>query len=152
MSKDWYHLGPDEMIEAIISELKEKRIRITEPRKAIISYMVKTDQHPTVEMIYKDLLPKYPGMSLATVYNNLNALVDLGYVNEMKFLGITSHYDIKQAPHYHLYCENCGKIMDVDSPEITQAILSTIDKEGIKANRWNVELIGLCSDCAKESK
>lgn len=148
MSKDLDNLGYDELIEKIISELKARKIRITEPRKAIISYMVKTDKHPTVEMIYKDLLPTYPGMSLATVYNNLNTLMDLGYVNEMKFSGITSHYDLKRTSHYHLYCANCGKIIDVDSPEITEDIVSIIKKEGFSVERWNVELIGLCSDCA----
>ncbi|MDE7499094.1 peroxide-responsive transcriptional repressor PerR, partial [Streptococcus agalactiae] len=75
---------PLDAYENVLEHLREKRIRITETRKAIISYMVNSREHPSAEKIYNDLLPEYPNMSLATVYNNLKVLVDEGFVTELK--------------------------------------------------------------------
>lgn len=62
----------------VITHLKEKGVRITETRKAVVAYVIEQDNHPSAEMIYKDLLPSYPGMSLATVYNNLRPPLEEG--------------------------------------------------------------------------
>lgn len=40
--------------------------------------MIRTHEHPSAEAIYHDLLPDFPNMSLATVYNNLKVLVEEG--------------------------------------------------------------------------
>lgn len=54
--------------ENVIQRLKTKGVRITETRKAVIDYMIRTHEHPSAEAIYHDLLPDFPNMSLATVY------------------------------------------------------------------------------------
>ena len=70
--------------EDVLSQLKAKGIRLTESRKAVIRYLMMSDQHPSADVIYYDLLPDNPGMSLATVYNNLKVLVEEGIVSEIK--------------------------------------------------------------------
>ena len=50
-----------------------------------------SDQHPSADVIYYDLLPDNPGMSLATVYNNLKVLVEEGIVSEIKVNMIIQH-------------------------------------------------------------
>ena len=77
-------------LELVVAQLKNKHIRMTPQRRAILSYMIQTHNHPTVEEIYHDLLPDWPSLSLATIYNNLSFLVKEGYVNEMKFSDVTS--------------------------------------------------------------
>ena len=64
--------------EDVLNQLKAKGIRLTESRKAVIRYLMMSDQHPSADVIYYDLLPDNPGMSLATVYNNLKVLVEEG--------------------------------------------------------------------------
>ena len=86
-------------LEQVVAQLKNKHIRMTPQRRAILSYMIQTHNHPTVEEIYHDLLPDWPSLSLATIYNNLSFLVKEGYVNEMKFSDVTSRYDY--------ICQNC---------------------------------------------
>ena len=75
MSDHRHSLG---VYEDILNQLKAKGIRLTESRKAIIRYLMMSDQHPSADVIYYDLLPDNPGMSLATVYNNLKVLVEEG--------------------------------------------------------------------------
>mgnify|MGYP003583804049 FL=1 len=103
--------------EHVIQHLKEKRIRITETRKAVVAYIIESDDHPSAEMIYLDLLPNYPNMSLATVYNNLKVLLEEGFVTELKRANDpTTYYDFMGHEHLNVICEKCGKItyfMDV---------------------------------------
>lgn len=142
------HSGDAEKTVArIISELKEKNIRITEPRRAIITYMVESHTHPTVEEIYQDLLPDFPGMSLATVYNNLNTLVEYGYVHEMKFAGVTSRYDFIGHPHFHIFCDKCGKVADFPALDMNPLIEEAIKHTGYQVRSCNVEMFGICRNC-----
>lgn len=139
-----------EIVEKIINELKAKKIRITEPRKAIITYMVESHAHPTVEEIYEDLLPEFPGMSLATVYNNLNTLVEHGYVYEMKFAGITSRYDFMGNQHFHIICEHCGKVADFPARDIQPIERDAINETGYSVRSIGLEVFGLCPDCQRK--
>lgn len=152
MPHDHHHLSDQEIVDKVISELKAKQIRITEPRQAIIAYMVACRKHPTVEEIYNDLLPDYPAMSLATVYNNLNTLVEHGYVQEMKFSGVTSRYDFMLDRHYHVYCEECGRVADFPGTDIRPMIQDAIDYTGYQIDRWSVELFGICPECQAKNK
>lgn len=150
MPHEHHHQNHEAIVDRVIQELKSKQVRITEPRKAIINYLVASKKHPTVEEIYDDLLPYHPGMSLATVYNNLNTLVQYGYVHEMKFAGITSRYDFIIDRHFHVYCEKCGKVADVPGTDLTPIIQTAIDHTGYEINRWTLELFGICPECQKK--
>ena len=41
--------------ENVIQRLKVKGVRITETRKAVIAYMIRTHDHPSAERIYSEL-------------------------------------------------------------------------------------------------
>lgn len=134
-------------VERIVAELKEKHIRITEPRKAILTYMVESHSHPTVDEIYEDLLPTYPGMSLATIYNNLSTLVEHGYVKEMKFAGITSRYDFMGDQHFHIICEKCGRVEDFSYRDLSPFVEDAESETGYKVRGISLEMFGICPDC-----
>ena len=88
MSDHRHSLG---VYEDILNQLKAKGIRLTESRKAIIRYLMMSDQHPSADVIYYDLLPDNPGMSLATVYNNLKLLVEEGISLKLRLIMIIQH-------------------------------------------------------------
>lgn len=150
MQKPYTKEAAMEMVEHVLLHLKQKNIRITAPRKAIITYLVNSTQHPTVEQIYTDLLPQFPGMSLATVYNNVNVLVEEGFLHEMKFSGPTSHYDFLGHTHPHIICEKCGKIADFiqDMPAIHQP---AFEQTGYLIHQIHLELYGICPECQEKN-
>ena len=114
MSDHRHSLG---VYEDILNQLKAKGIRLTESRKAIIRYLMMSDQHPSADVIYYDLLPDNPGMSLATVYNNLKVLVEEGIVSEIKVNNDnTTYYDFMGHDHLNIVCEKCGQITDYYLP------------------------------------
>lgn len=138
----------DDAYDHVIAHLKEKKIRITESRKAIISYMIHSVDHPSAEMIYRDLKPKFPNLSLATVYNNIRFLVDEGFVSEIKPSNDnTTYFDFMGHKHLNVVCEQCGNItdfMDID--------FSLIQKEAAEQTNYNITktqflIYGICPEC-----
>jgi len=83
----------------MLKTLRQSGLRLTPQRLAIFQLLTNSKQHPTVQMIYDQLRPQYPSLSLATVYNTLDMLVQLGLVNA---LGSASddavHYDADTHP------------------------------------------------------
>src|SRR3990170_7589359 len=100
----------------MLKTLRQSGLRLTPQRLAIFQLLTNSKQHPTVQMIYDQLRPQYPSLSLATVYNTLDMLVQLGLVNA---LGSASddavHYDADTHPHVNLACVNCHKVIDLPS-------------------------------------
>lgn len=132
----------------VIDHLKEKNIRITESRKAIIAYMIDAHHHPSAEQIYRDLLPEYPSLSLATVYNNLKVLIREGFVTEIKLVNDnTSYFDFLDSYHPHIVCERCGKISDITSLSLTAMKEQANDETDYDITQMQVIMYGICSDC-----
>ena len=136
-----------EDFQEVLDHLKKKHVRITESRKAITAYIIESDRHPSAEMIYRDLLPDYPNMSLATVYNNLKLLVEEGFVAEIKRNNDpTTYFDFMGHNHLNLICEKCDKILDlhISIPSIRQEIeLDT----GFQVTKEIHSVHGICPEC-----
>lgn len=142
-----HHHDTQEIVEQIIQELKARHIRITQARRAIITYLVESHSHPTAEEIYYDLLPEHPGLSLATVYNNLGTLIELGYVHEMKFSGVTSRFDFMGHQHFHIICEKCHRVADFPSTDISSIKKMAHEHTGYEVRSIKLEMYGICPEC-----
>ncbi|UUX34146.1 Fur family transcriptional regulator [Fundicoccus culcitae] len=147
---DHHKSDNEHLFEEVIQELKDKHIRITAQREAIIKYLIESETHPTVEQIYQDLLPHHKSLSLATVYNNLKTLVDEGYVYEMKFSDVTSRYDFIRHQHGHIICTKCGRVSDFDIPNISQIHAAAREQTHYLVNGMNLEIRGICPECQKD--
>ena len=73
--------------------------------------------HPTAEEIYDAAVKECPGLSLGTVYRNLNSLVDAGRVRRVSIPGKADRFDHTLPWHSHLYCTVCGSVTDAEVDE-----------------------------------
>lgn len=134
-----------------VQRLKDNHVRLTPQRKTILNYLITHHTHPTVEMILADLQKHDDSISLATVYNTVKLLVNYHLVIELKNGDGSTHYDYFGHPHYHVVCDNCGKITDVKDPaffDIAKELESITRKNThYLVTRSDVEVHGLCPDC-----
>ena len=61
-------------LEQIIDTIREEGLRITPQRTAIVDYLLKTEDHPSAELIHKVVRKRYPMVSLSTIYKTLDLL------------------------------------------------------------------------------
>lgn len=139
-----------EAIEESLNKLRNNGIRITLQREAVLQYLVQSSGHPTADEIYKDLAPKFPKISVATVYNNLRLLTRLGVVEEMSYGDNSSRFDFAETKHYHAVCERCGRIVDVFFPDFDQVDTVAENLTGFQVNGHRLEVYGLCPQCQAE--
>lgn len=92
-------------------------LRVTGPRLAILELLRQDRTHPTAEQVYRRLRPSYPGLSLATVYNALEAFTRRGLCRRVPSDGTSQRFDGTLAPHHHAHCSSCGQLFDLP-PEV----------------------------------
>ncbi|AOS71132.1 Peroxide-responsive repressor PerR [Streptococcus gordonii] len=148
MKEHKHHIDQNkEYYQDVLKHLREKGVRITETRKAVIDFIIQSHDHPSADMIYQALLPAFPNMSLATVYNNLKVLIDEGFVSELKVRNdTTTYYDFMGHQHLNVICEKCGRIadMDLDLPDVQQ---EAADQTGYQITKSQMVVYGICPDC-----
>ncbi|GGA89424.1 peroxide-responsive transcriptional repressor PerR [Ornithinibacillus halotolerans] len=137
-------------LQKAIDTLKESGVRITPQRHAVLDYLMNSPIHPTADDIYKALEGKFPNMSVATVYNNLRVLRENGLVRELTYGDASSRFECSFTEHYHIICEDCGKIVDFHYPSLDEVESLAEKITGFDVSHHRMEVYGTCSDCKQK--
>jgi Fur family peroxide stress response transcriptional regulator len=129
-------------------QLKSGGVRMTPQRYAILEYLMETHDHPTADDIYRTLSPKYPSLSVATVYNNLKLFVEAGLVRELTYGDASSRFDADLSDHYHAICTKCGTMVDFEHPPVRAVEVAAAEATGFQVQGHRMEVYGLCPSCA----
>ncbi len=132
----------------ILRQLKDKGVRFTPQRQAILEFLLRTNIHPTAEDIYQDVKAKFPGVSLGTIYNTLNMLKEHGHILELSYGDMSSRFDGNAQNHYHVVCSYCGKVVDFHRPLI-RLEEEAEQRTGFQVMGHRMEFYGICSECRK---
>lgn len=119
--------------------LKEYNLKVTPQRVAIVEELY-SNGHMNIDELYKKLLEKFPSISLATIYKNVNAMVEKVFLNEVKIPEAKSVYELAKEEHSHLVCSSCGKIEDIT---IDTSVLQSSIKEESAFQIQNVDVVFL---------
>lgn len=77
-------------------------------------------RHLTAEMLYEEASQAKVPVSLATVYNTLNQLTDVGLLRQVSVDGTKTYFDTNVSDHHHFYLENNHELIDIplDAPDL----------------------------------
>ncbi len=92
-------------------------LRLTKQRQEVYQVLLEQRDHPTANEIYRRVRAKLPSISLATVYNCLEALVNHGLVNQVNFERSSSRFCPNLVEHGHFQDTVTGKIYDITIKE-----------------------------------
>ncbi|MDA7862231.1 transcriptional repressor [Akkermansiaceae bacterium] len=88
-------------------------LRMTRQRREVLSVLMGNRDHPTANDVFTRSKERMPTISLATVYNCLEALVSHHLVKQVNFERESSRYCPNLADHCHFQDEKTGTIHDV---------------------------------------
>ena len=120
--------------------------RSSRQRETIYQAVLASRAHPTAEMIHEQLRGELPQLSLGTVYRNLRLLVEEGRLQELG--GPTARFDGVTAPHTHLRCRCCGRVMDLEGMPYDPALDRQAETAGAVVESHSLVFTGLCPACA----
>ncbi|MBQ8487230.1 MAG: transcriptional repressor [Prevotella sp.] len=122
--------------------------RKTPERYAILRAVYSINGHFTLDELGEKLTKEYRfPVSRATLYNTLNLFMELRLVIRHRFQGTTKYeacYD--NDSHCHQMCTVCGKVTEVRSPEIAQAI-DELRLKRFRKDGFTLYIYGICSTC-----
>ncbi len=133
-------------VEELCDVLREKGLKVTPQRRVIFETLQDNTNHPTVEDIYRRVQGVMPDISLATVYHTVRDLVEMGEVVELDLGEGKTRYDPCTAPHCHLVCLGCRRVVDIMN-KLGGLELSPAETCGYQIVRREVVLYGYCPEC-----
>jgi len=136
--------------ESIIQNLKERGLRITPQRLAIIEVLLeKGHLHPGAYFIYKEAKKKSRSLSLSTTYATINEFSRHGIIKTLQFEGVENRCEGNLDEHINLICEQCRKIIDYEVPIYVDQ-RDVAKKTGFIITNNRLEYYGYCRDCSKD--
>jgi len=127
--------------------LKDAGLKATFQRMHILN-VIDEAGHMSIEDIYEEVIKVHPSLSLATIYKNIELMMEKGVVVEVPIVGKKSKYELAKEDHIHLVCTECGMVEDKMCVDRTEHIFKELSKnESFKLQRRQVNLYGLCSAC-----
>lgn len=132
----------------LIERCKSAGRRLTPQRLAVFRVLACSEDHPSVEQIHDRVKQQLPTTSLATVYDIVELLEEMGEVLPLSFADGANHYDGRRPyPHPHLICVQCGTIVDLDVPAVDQLPQVVELRTGYRVCRHRLDFFGVCPHC-----
>ena len=133
-------------------------MRYSKQRNLVLNILRENPVHPTAEWIFEKARAEMPGIGVATVYRNLNALVEAGEIERIPGIDGVDRFDGNYIPHYHMKCNLCGKLFDLE-PESEAAlqrmeavIRETFPTDAVEIKLNTMLLKGVCEQCGCEDE
>ncbi len=130
-----------------MNELKQAlpHFRITRARLELFEVLRTTD----TPLPIADIHARCQKSDRASTYRNLELFIQAGIVTVIP-LGWKKRYELAspfKPHHHHLQCTNCGKLVDINTPELETLIQSIADLQEFSLSSHHIELAGLCNNC-----
>jgi Fur family peroxide stress response transcriptional regulator len=120
--------------------------RKTIQKMEIEKFFYNNKNHPTAYDVYNYIKKKIPTISFATIYNNLNSMLEEGKLIEI-IDGDKKRFDPDTSPHDHFICIKCGKVYDIE-----KIIKRGISYKNFKVISHTTYIKGVCEKCLKSDK
>ncbi len=140
-----------------LARLRELGCKLTPQRRAMLALFASREGHWTPQDVLDQLATLEPGLSRATVYNNLDLFAQAGLVQRVQAESGQTYFDPNLTPHHHAVCTGCQHIIDVTLPEsVTQAMVAAMMQAMPPGQAFAVDGVtlwvnGVCEACRRDA-
>lgn len=128
--------------ESLAQKLADSGLRATPQRELVYSSLLKRRDHPTAEEVFARVKAEMPTISLATVYNCLETLVQCRLIRQVNRERSSTRYCPNLHPHAHFHDEATGEIHDVDLPSDFRDQLNNLLPKNFQASSVEITFLG----------
>jgi Fur family ferric uptake transcriptional regulator len=120
------------------------QIRNTRQKTAIRDAFTEADRPLSPEEVLEGAQRHYPALGTATVYRNIQFLLNEGWLQPVEIPGDSTRYEVAgKEHHHHFQCNQCKKLYELDGCMPFKPKLP----RGFRATGHEFFLYGLCSQC-----
>lgn len=134
--------------EAIRDLFRERALRHTRQREVVYAALATTKAHPTADELYTSVQASDADLSLATVYNTLDALVEAGLARRVPSGAGPCRFDADISEHAHLITHD-GAVRDLPD-DLSKRLIGALpadalreiaERLGVTIDRVNVQVV-----------
>jgi Fur family peroxide stress response transcriptional regulator len=138
---------PSSAISGYEERISHSGHRLTPQRRGVYDVLLAERDHPTATEVFLRAKKRIPGISLATVYNCLETLVDCGLAKQVNVDRDATRYCANLKDHGHFVCERCGKVHDIPVTKGSQPGNTWHLPKNFSVTQTEVTVRGVCPDC-----
>ena len=128
--------------DALAQRLSDSGLRNTPQREVVYHALLTKRDHPTADEVFARVKAEMPTISLATVYNCLETLVQCHLVRQVNFERGPTRYCPNLKPHAHFHDEQTGATHDIELPGDLLARIKAILPAGYDADAIEITFRG----------
>ena len=139
----------------VFDRLQAQGERLTIQRRLVIEALCSRECHLTIHEVQEYIVENHPGHDLQdpTVYRILQWLKDLELVSQTDMGSTGIVYElVKDTPHHHLICLNCGGTIEVGDSLFTQLRERLATDYKFAARIEHMAIYGHCQRCSDDRK
>jgi Fur family ferric uptake transcriptional regulator len=131
--------------------LRQRGLKYTAERRLVLQAVMRNDEHFEAEQLLLTMRQAQARVGKATVYRTLKLLVDSHIVREVHLSNKQMHYEHThgQAPHDHMVCRRCGRIIEFDAAEVERLRSALAAERRFHAQTHRFQIIGYCETCER---
>ncbi|HEY0554212.1 MAG TPA: Fur family transcriptional regulator [Thermoanaerobaculia bacterium] len=137
--------------EQFLRFLRSRSQRVTGERLALFDEIFSQHGHIDAEELLGAMKARGLKISRATVYRNLDLLVESGFARRQQLgsRGFLYEHVHSGQQHDHLVCTGCGRVVEFVSPGIAALQAEICRAHGFVPTRHALQIAGLCNACSQ---
>ncbi len=136
--------GHQQLNRRLSQRLASSGFRFTPQREQVYAVLLQKRDHPSAEEVFIRAKRQMPAISMATVYNCLEALVRCGLVRQLTLERGAARFCPNMREHGHFYCDTCESVFDIEPAPGPGVPLP----RGFEGERYELTVHGRCPACA----
>jgi len=127
-------------------------MRLTSQRVVILEALRRSRRTVTARELFERLRTEHPYLGRATVFRNLDALVDAGLAQRFERAGhVYAYASCSEAHHHHLVCTRCDRAIEIDESVVTPLARQIDERHGFTVEHSALDFYGICTACRAAS-
>lgn len=138
-------------IQAFRARCREAGLKVTPQRTTVYRTLLASTEHPSAEVVFREVRRLFPSISLDTVNRTLLTLNEIGAAFIVEGSGDAKRFDANLQTHQHFKCIKCKRIIDFRHEPFNEIDVPKDLRDRFTVLRRTVYLEGLCDRCQKRA-
>ena len=139
-------------MEAFKAKCRAAGLKVTPQRMAVYEVLIKSNEHPSAEMVFRKVKRTLPNISLDTVNRTLLTLYEIGAAFAVEGSGDAKRFDGNLKSHQHFKCIRCKRVIDFHHKPFDNIAVPKSISRRFTVLRKTVYLEGICDLCRKRGR
>ena len=141
-----------EKMDALRAKCREAGLKITPQRMAVYKVLIESKQHPSAEVVFREVRGEIHNISLDTVNRTLLTLADISAAFIVEGSGDVKRFDGRLETHQHFKCIKCKRIIDFHYEPFDKIEVPKNISRKFTVLKKTVYLEGICDLCKKRAR